>query len=414
MKQIYLCLIGFGLIACGDAEQKAEDQAGIQSRLNQLEADFEALAASCVTVDAMNEQTQSFNLLTSRVQELSLQVSQQAVNMDERVSALQSDMANLQAGVIQTDTTWTVGPSVVANFSDLFEAMESLRSMSISPNATLTIQVEDGVYPSHGRSLLLNHPDGARINILGNEENPERVVLSFRDVRTGVEIGQGHHLSRFSGFEILGDPSSTQFGLMAWGLSSINVDNLIVNRWGSTGVWVGWNANLWVTSVGGLEVAYNEANGMGVHTGSFAHARGLYAHDNGSDGLDMNWGSIGYLPNAQFENNGGQGADVNGNASVYLLEAVARSNSGNGFQVANGAFANLITSAAEQNDVNGYQSAYGGLIRAEQSAAHDNSRWGWSTNTYSWMKVTDTTYSGDYGPYSATTKEDEYGRLISR
>jgi len=402
------------LVACEDNEERVLGQVELQESLQQLQSDLFSLSSTCVTQEQLAERDVRLQGLEDDFSSLSLQVGQQTMQVADRLQAVQDGLDSLTGNVITSNITWTVGASADAMFSDLFEAMEALKFVEIRPGAIMTLKVEDGVYSANGRTLFLNHPDGSRINIIGNEAHPERVILSFMDIRTGVEVGEGHHLGLLSGFKLLGEPGSTSYGLMVWGLSSVNVDHLVVSHWGHTGVWAGWNANLWVKRSGGLETAYNTQNGLGIHTGSFVHASGVYSHDNGRDGVDINWGAVGWLPGAVFENNDYHGVDTNGVSASNLQAATSLNNGGNGFQIGHGAFGSLMDSHSNTNEANGYHAYYGGLIRGERSSANGNSLWGWSGGANSWMYAVSSTYTGEYGAYNSGTTEDDVGRIIMR
>jgi len=422
-------------MACGENnETEAGNNAALAAQVQQLRADLLALSGECVTGAQQAEQ----NKRVERLEEMAVEQSGGLSALQSDVDRATSDMDTIRANIIDTNTTWLVGGSSVAMYSDLFEVMEALRAVQIRPGAILTIRVEDGAYKSD-QTLTLNHPDGARIEIIGNEAYPERVVLSFLNsespVRIGIEVGEGNHLGLLSGFTVSGY-DSTLYGIMVWGHSQMDVDNLVVEHFANTGVWLGWGGLLWSERKGGLETAYNGSTGMMVATTSFAHTQGLYSHDNGAGvvvtqgsnahmpysvvedndntGLVVDYGSSVRADNSRLDNNGSHGLDLKGGSTGQFQFSTAAGNDQNGFQVGNGGFANLIDAATESNGNQGYHSYYGGVIRADRSSSINDGDYGWAAAINSWMMARDYTFEGSGTAFNVGTTEDDAGRFITR
>jgi hypothetical protein len=435
MRTLGLCLMGFGLMACGENnETEAGNNAALAAQVQQLRADLVALSGECVTGTEQAEQ----NKRMERLEEMAAEQRGGLSALQSDVDRATSDMDTIRANIIDTNTTWLVGRSSVAMYSDLFEVMEALRAVQIRPGAILTIRVEDGAYQSD-QTLTLNHPDGARIEIIGNEAYPERVVLSFLNsetpVRIGIEVGEGNHLGLLSGFTVSGY-DSTLYGIMVWGHSQMDVDNLVVEHFANTGVWLGWGGLLWSERKGGLETAYNGSTGMMVATTSFAHTQGLYSHDNGtgvvvtqgsnahmpysvvedndSTGLVVNYGSSVRADDSRLDNNGGHGLDLTGGSSGQVDHMSATGNDANGYQVGNGSYANLSSASSTQNGNYGYHVYYGGIVRAVSSTSTNDEDGGWNVAIQSWIDARQTTYVGNATAYNVGTTINDRGDFITR
>ena len=442
MRSIAIVLGLLTLAACGE-EENDEAYAALEAELDALREQVEEAPQGCEDCGEMQGLLLAVRDLERDIDRLNNQMnqaSQDVFNGRVRLDDLSEQIGQLNGRFITEDTTWWVGRSSRARFTDLHAAMEALSRVSIRPGATVTLRVEDGVY-SMGSTLDLNHPDGTRLKIIGNEEEPDRVVLAFHDVVTGVFVSQGHHVGLFSGFKLMGDVETTTWGLEVWEQSSLNADHLIVEQWGNSGVYVGWNASLLVWTPGGLETAYNGQNGMTVVYGGFAHAIGIPAHDNGTNGVNVNFNSVAELRDAHLEDNDQNGADVywssmvnlrsasiEGNASHgaviqyssagYLGHARAVENGATGFNVGMGSSSYGYKALADSNGTFGFHTSYGSVLRAEQSQSlnhgHSDHGYGYHAGQQSWMRVVGAVTSGNVHDYNMGTKDDGYNRLIYR
>jgi hypothetical protein len=92
----------------------------------------------------------------------------------------------------------TVNVSVGGQYPTISAALRSLEDKVI--RGRVTIQVADGAYVEPA-SIVLDHPDGARIRIRGNAANATSVVLSFSS-DFGVQVGPAAALGGLEGMTL--------------------------------------------------------------------------------------------------------------------------------------------------------------------------------------------------------------------
>jgi len=108
-------------------------------------------------------------------------------------------------GIITDDYIFNV-PS---DFSDINAALNYLSDKSIKADAFVTIQVADGTY-TYASEILVEHPQGDRIKILGNTTTPANCVLECSD--RGFRIAPSSKLGLLDGFTLDGNDTS-DYGL---------------------------------------------------------------------------------------------------------------------------------------------------------------------------------------------------------
>lgn len=137
--------------------------------------------------------------------------------------------ANTTIYVATTGSDATGNGSNSAPFATIQRAFDSLNGRILL--GAVTIQVADGTY-SHTAAIGLNHPQSKLITLQGNTTTPIACVLSFIGVSGIYLVNQ--YLT-IDGFKILGDGTTSTYGLMASALSYIQigssmiVDNFNVN-----------------------------------------------------------------------------------------------------------------------------------------------------------------------------------------
>ena len=123
--------------------------------------------------------------------------------------------------------------SVPSDYADIEEALLFLDDKRIARNVTVTIQVADGTY-NDCPTIVLDHPYGSRIEIIGNTSSPGSVVLNFV-ANHGIEASRGNTIGKIDGFTIAGDLTDYYHGVWARDNASIILGpNMIVQ-----GFWCG-------------------------------------------------------------------------------------------------------------------------------------------------------------------------------
>lgn len=104
---------------------------------------------------------------------------------------------------------WTILPGQVETVTVnpgrenvLASTIDGIAQWCILPGATVRIHLEDGTYKSN-RTVRIDHPDGARVQIIGNTGAPEKVRLVWPAKTDGIYVGMGGALGRLDGVTIL-------------------------------------------------------------------------------------------------------------------------------------------------------------------------------------------------------------------
>ncbi|MDT6992273.1 hypothetical protein [Burkholderia cenocepacia] len=84
----------------------------------------------------------------------------------------------------------------------LASTIDGIAQWRILPGAMVQIHLGDGTYKID-RTLRIDHPDGVRIQIVGNTSAPEKVRLVWPAKTDGVYVGTGAALGRLDGVTIL-------------------------------------------------------------------------------------------------------------------------------------------------------------------------------------------------------------------
>lgn len=157
-------------------------------------------------------------------------VDQDLSDVQERLAELELENAALRArvedlevgsgarGWILEDTTW----HVPRDHPDLARAMDAALRVRVWPDSVLTIQLEDGEHFVDG-PIDFNHPDGDRIQLLGNPNAPTSITVRFTD--DAVRVSDGHALGGISGLMLVGQGGGT--GISASNQARVTVDGTV-------------------------------------------------------------------------------------------------------------------------------------------------------------------------------------------
>jgi hypothetical protein len=405
MRSIVLCVALAGLSGC----MRLQDPEGIKNELESLRLELANLSNQCVTQGQLASEVDDLSETVAEMRSDVTPLQRALLETETALGQMSDTLETIQSSVIATDTTWQVGPSS-SEAVDLVEAFEKLASVSVLPGAILTLQVETGTYLMD-QTLTLNHPDGARIHIVGDDENPRQVVLSFTGGDVGVEVSQAHALGLFSGFTVQGrNTEDTLRGVQIWEGSSLRANRLIVEQWTQGGVLVSFNGSLYMQNEAeepGLEVAYNDGIGLGVHWGGYVWAQGMHAHDN-ARGVEVAWNGSAQLAKGLFEDNDSDGFTVLHGAAVSAGSSVASNNGGHGFEVGLSAYGGLSSTVSTNNTAYGYHAYYGGILEAQSSAASNNQT-GYGVSNHGLIQAWGTTVSGNDRDFSIASVSSTHG-----
>ena len=116
--------------------------------------------------------------------------------------------------------------SVPSDYADIGEALLFLDDKRIANDVTVTIQVADGTYNNYP-TIVLNHPYGSRIEIIGNTSSPGSVVLNFIG-KHGIDADNGYSIGKIDGLTLVGDQTNYCNGINAYNNASVILGNNMI------------------------------------------------------------------------------------------------------------------------------------------------------------------------------------------
>ncbi len=132
----------------------------------------------------------------AEVLQLSMVVDGEALEGRQRILATPFAVRASEASLlVSPPDELTVGP--LGQFSSLPDALAALNGRLIPAGQVVTIRIADDTY-NLDETVHIEHPDGARIHIVGNTLNPGEVRLVFRDV-AGIVVDRGGALGLLDG-----------------------------------------------------------------------------------------------------------------------------------------------------------------------------------------------------------------------
>jgi 3D (Asp-Asp-Asp) domain-containing protein len=246
--------------------------------------------------------------------------------------------------------------NVPFQYPTIADAMLSVKNKRIPVGATCTIKVGNGSYvlPS---TLLLNHPDGDRLRIVGNETDETQCVLTLpsgvQPTFDMVVVSNGHRLGYFNGFYINIDVKATNYtGLLAvngafincgtkvrvnnfyYGIaarvgSEIICNNAKVYNSGDVGIWAYINSTVQCNNAisnGAVDAANNLGFGIQAEFGSSIECTAASASGCRIAGIAALSNSLVRAHNANASSNLGSGFYASADGHIENHNATANSN----------------------------------------------------------------------------------------
>lgn len=178
------------------------------------------------------------------------------------------------------------GPCVAPadlRFASIRDALRWLRDKEVLSGATVTIQVADGVY-EHDAVIDLDHRDGDKIRIVGDDEQPSNVRLVFRGTAGGFSIERGRRFGVVTGLHLVyeGEPPAgvSVAGVHASRGAYVEIGNLVIEAFPYTGLFAGSGATIFRdgdTHDGILELRGSGVGIIAQHR-AYVHASGARIH----------------------------------------------------------------------------------------------------------------------------------------
>lgn len=388
--------------------------------INTLQSDVTTLqnTTSGNTVSIQNNAS-AITTLQSNLSSVQNTVSNNSTDitaLQSSVGTIESDYVTntmLDAQWITVDTTWTIGPSSGADFASVHAAFEQSLQYKIHPKAVLTLSLEAGTHQLT-ETLVLHHTHGNRIEIIGNPTQPDSVVLAFSGTAAdvGIEISNGSHIKLISGMSIVGDSTDTSIALKVHQNSSVNIQDLIIERWTGAGIFARNNSTIYGLN-GSVEIKNNSGYGLMSRFGSVIRIDDLSVHHN-AYGVDTAYSSSLHIPNADIHSHTGYGVSASWNSTVTVQGGSSNYNDTNGYQISYGSSANLYLSEAIGNGIFGYNSFNGGIILAQESISSNNMSYGYSAGSHSWIQAYNSAVSGNTHDYNVGTTDNGYNTFITQ
>lgn len=250
------------------------------------------------------------------------------------------------ADLIAATTTLNVGPN--GDFADINAALDSLNGMVIPPDVTITIRVENGDY-TYDAPVVIDHANGDRIHIVGNESNADAVGLTFNGCH-GFYV-DGARLGWLNGFRIVGDGTTA-------GRSGISLERGAVVRAGAALKTVSWGGS-----------------GVVAGHGSVFHGDAMVSADNGRYGFLAAARSSIQVNGSTSQNNQSHGYWSLNNSEIAAGDCTAANNGSYGYVASLGSYLLADRSTADSNAY-GFSAQVGSTLVARSSQALDNARTG--------------------------------------
>ena len=274
----------------------------------------------------------------------------------------------------------------VSTPAELDEALDWLDGRLIAHNVTVTIALADGIYEME-HVLRVDHPDGARIHVIGNEDTPAAVLLNFGQDEDGVEVRDGRALAELNGVTLQGPGAASGSGghgiyvrrnaYLSLGSATDGGPGVVVIGFGGDGMRAEDGG---VLVARGVTVSDNGGSGVRAMDGSYLEASGAVSTGNIDVGMRASNGATLVASGSETSTNG-TGYQADGAANLIATSAWADDNTKNGFRAARGS--NLVVTADEDeypdhapktnnNGGNGVLAEQGSFVAFTDGAATDN------------------------------------------
>ena len=379
------------LIAC-DGESPDYDSYVTRAEYDDLREDFDELMTRVAELEQQGTDTTDYQ---GQIDDLTADLTDLALD----VSVLDEAAVKM----ITTDTVYSISADGSGDFTDLNHAFEELQSYSIPSDVTVTIQLGEGTHV-YGSRLDLKHRDGDQIQIVGNVDKPESVILDFVG-HDGILIEDGYGLGLLQGVSISSDGSDDLDGITVKYGGRLRVSDIIVsgfgdNRSASSGAGLKVHTNGVLVQDGDSVVADNNHDGFrAYHGGVMVLSKGAVASNN-DIGFSASYGGVMSVRNTDAYDSGSVGfysaqgsyLDANGAASARAYRS---------FYMSSGGVMNANDSSAS-NGTYGYVSQKGGFLFGQESTCETMSESCYYAEEGAVMSVVDSS-SSDAGRYDYTS-----------
>lgn len=249
--------------------------------------------------------------------------------------------------------------AVPARFANITAAWTFLQAAAIPQGCIVTIQVADGTYRL-ASAVMLNHPSGSRIHLVGNAVNPKRCTLVWPANQDGLVVSGNHSLGLIQGFTLVGQAAKSVppyipagEALAAYEGATVNARNVVCSQW-----WHGFHAsdNSDMVCTDCSTIAIGDAGFFCYNGGTMKCRRCTGAAGNG--GYPLGFGFLAELASSMFlsdcrANGGNTAAGIGGftNSSLEIRACTSRDNH-QGLWLDGGSVAEITTLDCSSNTLN--------------------------------------------------------------
>ena len=232
-------------------------------------------------------------------------------------------------------------------FADINAALNYMEDKFIKVGKTVTIKVSDCTNQNFTQPIVVDHPNGDSIHIVGKSTSPSDCVLNFNG-SSGFIVKNNRSLGLLDGFHINGTEAPSSSGVYADMGASIHLgENLWVSNF-ATGIYANELSRIFadkVTSFG------NSGNGFYASFNSIIRAEEAHSYDNGSSGYSTYHNGLLFADYARASNNTHNGF-LASNHSFLRADHATATNSAQGFYAHNmgGVSARFASSSSSSTD----------------------------------------------------------------
>lgn len=301
--------------------------------------------------------------------------------------------------------------NVPGDFTDPADAMDYLSRFRISNDATVIVNVAEGVY-NIGTKVISGHPDGLRIKIMG-PALPSGMVTEPNFSVTGSGVGNistdriVNAAMLRTRFKVVIESTN---GAVDAGTSDITLENLCFIGLGSndgiktsgghircTNVSVHNYLNGYLVDRGGIIFAPGctasgcTGNGFNVTNNGTIVASGGVASGNADSGFTASVGGTVVADVSTAKGNGGSGSAgyfVSLSGIIQARASVSKNNEGSGYLITNDGFIQARESQSNNNKVYGYSVFNGGRLNAAESNSGSNTSGDYRCSNFGAMTIT--------------------------
>lgn len=231
---------------------------------------------------------------------------------------------------------------VPENYTTINDALDYLDNLHIKVGKIVTIKVSDCTNQTFAHPIMIDHPHGESIHIVGDTNAPANCVLSFTGA-SGFLVDNNHAIGLIDGFQINGTDAAGTRGI-----------------WARNGGNITLGSNLWVSNF--EQGIYAEKNGQ-------VFADYVASFGNTADGIFASYNGLVRATGASSYDNGGNGYNANHSGFIYVNSSSAQNNGGSGYYSQNQSYIQANNSSSTISANEGYYSINASAIIAKNSNA---------------------------------------------